>query len=140
MELFGSVDTFLAARRQVAPSTPDSELDRVARAAVSIQPAFLQAASEMWNIGHPDGALSSRFTGPVLILPGADDPLATPEVVASAVANRFDSANSTATEIDRSSHWPHVEQPSAVAKALSRFLAHDLATEASLAHKTRAGK
>jgi pimeloyl-ACP methyl ester carboxylesterase len=69
------------------------------------------------------GVLSEgRIRAPVLILSGADDPLITREVVASAVAPRFDQAQSTVTEIGQASHWPHAERPAAVAGEIDRFL------------------
>jgi esterase len=66
----------------------------------------------------------------VLILTGSDDPIITPDVAATVVA-RFDSTKTTVTEIEKSSHWPHIEQPSVVAAQISRFLARNLATEAT---------
>jgi pimeloyl-ACP methyl ester carboxylesterase len=42
---------------------------------------------------------------------------------------RFDSARTTTIEIEKCSHWPHIEQPSLVAAQINRFLA-SLATEA----------
>jgi pimeloyl-ACP methyl ester carboxylesterase len=123
MEIFGSVDTYLATRRQASPLTPVAELDRIAAAAPKRQTEFLRAASHMWNVGHSDGEQPSQVGRPVLILSGAEDEFITPEVVASAVAPRFDSAKSTVIEIDQASHWPHVERPIAVAQELDRFLA-----------------
>jgi len=139
MEVFGSVETYLSTRRQAAPSTPDAELDRIAASAAKRRPEFLRAAADMWNIGHPDGEKPSQFAGPVLILSGADDQFITPTVVASAVSARFDSANSTVIEIDQASHWPHVERPFAVAEQINRFLARDLASDASQTRSSRAG-
>ena len=54
------------------------------------RPDSVRAAADMWNNGHPAGDRPSGFTGPVLILSGTDDPLITAEVVASAIAPRFD--------------------------------------------------
>jgi esterase len=84
--------------------------------------------ADSWNNGHPAGDRPSAFTGPVLLLPGANDPLITAEVVASAVAPRFHSTRMTVTEIDKSGHWPHVEYPSAVAAEIDRFLVENFAT------------
>jgi esterase len=78
----------------------------------------------MWNNGYPSTERRSGFSGPVLILPGADDQLITAEVVASAVAARFDPAKTTVTAIGKSGHWPHIERPSAVAAEINRFLAN----------------
>lgn len=130
MESFKSVRDFLDSRRQAAPSIPEAEFERVAAAAAKTRPDVVRAAADVWNNGHPAGERASGFTGPVLILSGADDPVITAEVVASAVAARFDPANSTVTEIGESSHWPHIERPTAVAGEIDRFLAASLATEA----------
>jgi pimeloyl-ACP methyl ester carboxylesterase len=127
IESFKSVKGFLDIRRQAAPSTPDAELERVAAAAANTRPDFVRAAADVWNNGHPAGERPSGFTGPVLILAGTDDPLITAEVIASAIAARFDPANSTVTEIGQSTHWPHVENPTAVAREIDRFLAAKLA-------------
>lgn len=138
MQIFGSVETYLTTRRG-ASSTPEAELDRIAAGAAKRRPEFLRATADMWNTGHPAGGRPSQFAGPVLILSGADDQFITSAVVASAVAPRFDSANSTVTEIDHASHWPHVERPVAVAEEISRFLSRDPATEASHARTSPTG-
>jgi len=91
----------------------------------------VRAAANAWNNGHPAGEQPSAFTGPVLILSGADDPLITAEVVASAIAPRFDPAELTLAEIGQSTHWPHAERPAAVAREIDRFLAGRLAAEAA---------
>ncbi len=120
-----------AFRQQAAPSAPDAELDRlVATVAAKARPEVVRAVADVWNNGHPAGKRPSGFRGPVLILRGADDPIVTAEVVASAVAARFDSAKTTVTAIEKSGHWPHVEHPSAVAAGINRFLADNLATGA----------
>jgi len=130
MESFTSVSDFLATRRQVAPSIPEAESERAAASAAKIRPNVMRAAADVWNNGHPAGERPSGFTGPVLILSGADDPVISAEVIASAVAPRFDPANSTVTEIGQSSHWPHLERPTVVAGEIDRFLAANLAAEA----------
>jgi pimeloyl-ACP methyl ester carboxylesterase len=130
IESFASASDFLDIRRQAAPSIPEAEFERIAAAAAKTRPDFVRAAADVWNDGHPAGERPSGFAGPVLILSGADDPVITAEVVASAVAPRFDPAHSTVTEIGQASHWPHIERPAAVAREIDRFLAAILATEA----------
>ena len=122
IESFKSVSGFLDIRRQAAPSTPEAEFERIAAAAANTRPDFVRAAADAWNDGHPAGERPSGFTGPVLVLSGADDPLITAEVVASAIAPRFDQASVTLAELGRSTHWPHVERPAAVAGEIDRFL------------------
>jgi pimeloyl-ACP methyl ester carboxylesterase len=113
-----------AARRQAAPSAPEAEVERLATVAARLRPEVVRAVADMWNNGYPSTERRSGFSGPVLILPGADDQLITAEVVASAVAARFDPAKTTVTAIGKSGHWPHIERPSAVAAEINRFLAN----------------
>jgi pimeloyl-ACP methyl ester carboxylesterase len=117
-----------AARRQGAPSAPDAELERIGTVAAKVRPDVVRAVADSWNNGHPAGERPSTFPGPVLVLPGADDPLITAEVVASVVVARFDPAATTVTEIETSGHWPHIERPAAVATEIDRFLVDNFET------------
>ena len=119
-----------AMRQQAGPSAPEAELARIATVAATARPEVVRATADLWNNGHPAGR-PSGFAKPVLILTGSDDPIITPDVAAAAVVARFDAAETTATEIEKSSHWPHIEQPSVVAALISHFLASNLATEAA---------
>lgn len=116
-----------AMRQQAGPSAPEAELARIATVAARARPEVVRATANLWNDGHP-AERPSRFSKPVLILTGSDDPIVTSELVAAAVVARFDSATTTPTEIQSSSHWPHIEQPSAVAAQIRCFLASNLAT------------
>jgi pimeloyl-ACP methyl ester carboxylesterase len=49
-----------------------------------------------------------------------DDTFASRELVRDAVANRFRHAETA--YVARAGHWPHVEQPAAVAAILTRFV------------------
>jgi pimeloyl-ACP methyl ester carboxylesterase len=122
-----------AARRQGAPSAPEAELERIGTVAAKVRPDVVRAVADSWNNGHPAGERASAFSGPVLLLPGADDPLITAAVVASAVAARFNSSKTTVTEIETSGHWPHIERPAAVAAEIDRFLVDNFATGTSSA-------
>jgi pimeloyl-ACP methyl ester carboxylesterase len=117
-----------AMRHQAGPSAPEAELARIATVAARARPAVVRATADLWNIGYP-AERPSRFSGPVLILTGSDDPIVTAEVVTSAVVARFDSTHTTTIEIEMCSHWPHIEQPSLVAAQINRFLASSLAIE-----------
>ena len=74
-----------------------------------------------WDGGHPAGRGPSAYTGPVLILPGSGDWFINAEAIAAGVLPRFPHAETVT--IDQAGHWPHVEQPAAVAGALDAFLA-----------------
>jgi pimeloyl-ACP methyl ester carboxylesterase len=75
--------------------------------------------ADCWNTGHPDGARPSRYTGPVLVLRGAEDPFVTEELVAGAVTPRF--ATAECIPIAGAGHWAHLEQPGAVAERVCAF-------------------
>jgi pimeloyl-ACP methyl ester carboxylesterase len=110
-------------RQQTAPLAPEDQLDRLVAVAEKLRPEVVRTVADVWNNGHPAGERPSGFSGPLLVLPGGEDVLVTAEVVASAVVARFPSANITVNVIDKAGHWPHLEQPSAVAAAINGFLA-----------------
>ena len=110
-------------RQQTAPLAPEDELDRLVAVAEKLRPEVVRTVADVWNNGHPAGERPSGFSGPLLVLRGGEDVLVTAEVVASAVVARFPSANITVNVIDKAGHWPHLEQPSAVAAAINGFLA-----------------
>jgi pimeloyl-ACP methyl ester carboxylesterase len=126
----GAAD-YRAFRRHVAPSAPEAELERLVAVAANFRAEVVRSVADVWNNGYPAAERPSSFAGPVLVLRGADDPLLTAEIVAARVAERFDPARTTVTTIEKSGHWPHIERPSAVAAAMNRFLADNLATRAS---------
>jgi pimeloyl-ACP methyl ester carboxylesterase len=81
----------------------------------------------------PDEAVereNSAFTGPVLIMRGAGDDFFTEEMVTSAVSPRFASAKVVA--IEGAGHWPHLEQPGAVAAQLDEFLTRSVSAAKGL--------
>jgi pimeloyl-ACP methyl ester carboxylesterase len=112
-----------AARQQGAPTAPAAELKRIGTVSAKVRPEVVEAVANLWNDGYPGGAGVSGFRGPVLLLSGADDALITTEVVV-AVGARFDAAKTTATEIGKAGHWPHLERPAEVAGEVDDFLAH----------------
>jgi hypothetical protein len=58
----------------------------------------------------------------VLVVRSEGDSFVTAEVVANAVAPRFDEP--AVACIGNAGHWPHVEQPEAFAKTITEFLSH----------------
>jgi pimeloyl-ACP methyl ester carboxylesterase len=116
-------------RRQLAVNLSDDDLDHLAISGLRLAPATAAALVDAWNVGHADVSERSRYAGPVLILPGAGDGFSTEGLVATAVAPRF--ADAQTVVIDGAGHWPHVEQPEAVAAQLDAFLAaHPVKTAA----------
>lgn len=113
-------DNHRAVRRQLAPAFPATELERIVAVGRHVRPDVVAAYADCWNGGHPAGASPSSFTGPVLIMSGANDGFVTAEALAAGVTPRFPAARFVAVE--GSGHWPHAEQPAAVAAQLSGFL------------------
>jgi pimeloyl-ACP methyl ester carboxylesterase len=58
---------------------------------------------------------------PVLIIHGVDDPFVTRDLLTNVILPRFGRVR--ITSISNASHWPHLEQPAATAKAIDGFLA-----------------
>jgi pimeloyl-ACP methyl ester carboxylesterase len=111
-----------AARLQVAPAAPIDEVRRLAQVAAKARPEVVRVVADLWMNGHPRGARPSEFSGPLLLLPGANDQLVNPEVLASGVVRRF-GAETTVTGIEDAGHWPHLERAAVVAAEIDRFLA-----------------
>jgi pimeloyl-ACP methyl ester carboxylesterase len=111
-----------AARLQFAPAAPKDEARRLASVAAKARPDVVRAVADLWINGHPGGARASGFSGPMLLLAGADDELVNPGVLAAGVLARF-GAETTVMEIEQSGHWLHLERAAVVAAAIDRFLA-----------------
>lgn len=119
--LGGQPDAQRQARRQLAPTFPTDELERLVTAGARIDPDTVPSSVDAWNHGLPAGRQPSSFTGPVLVLRGADDPVVTREMVSAGVTPRFTGAREVV--IQDAGHWAHIEQPSVVAGHLLAFLA-----------------
>ena len=107
-------------RRNFSTSLDDDRLEALSQLGDSVEAAAVGVFADMWNRGHPLGAQHSHYKGPVLIVRGEADPFVTAEVVSSAVAPRFDEP--AIASVSNAGHWPHVEQPQALAGILGEFL------------------
>ncbi|MEU9318304.1 alpha/beta hydrolase [Streptomyces sp. NPDC048295] len=110
-----------AARLQLAAALPDGELDRLVAVGERLRPEVVRDYADCWNNGHPSGEQPSHYAGPVLIVRGAEDGFVTEGLINTAVAPRFCTVQ--AVVVGSGGHWVHVEQPSAVASHVDRFLA-----------------
>jgi pimeloyl-ACP methyl ester carboxylesterase len=109
-----------AVRRTLSVNLDEHRVERLGAIGDRITQAAVAAAAQAWNHGHRDGDRASRYRGPVLIVRGGGDPFVTDQMIASAIAPRFEHA--ATVSIDGAGHWPHVEQPGAFAKVLAEFL------------------
>jgi pimeloyl-ACP methyl ester carboxylesterase len=72
-----------------------------------------------WTAGRPLGDARSRVSAPTLLIT-SDDSFATGALLREQVASRF--AHCESAYVRGAGHWPHVEQPTAVARILTEFV------------------
>ncbi|NMO93873.1 alpha/beta fold hydrolase [Actinomycetospora sp. TBRC 11914] len=119
--LGGDADGQREVRRQLAVAFPGDELDRLCAAGKSTTPTAVAETADAWNDGDPAGTRTSPVTAPVLVVRGGGDPFITADVVAEGVVPRF--AEVSVATVDGAGHWPHVEQPDAVATLIDGLVA-----------------
>jgi pimeloyl-ACP methyl ester carboxylesterase len=107
-------------RRNFATSLNDERLEALSQLGDGVEAAAVGVFADIWNRGHSLGAQHSRYKGPVLIVHGEADHFVTSEIISSAVAPRFDEP--VIASVSDAGHWPHVEQPQALARILGEFL------------------
>jgi pimeloyl-ACP methyl ester carboxylesterase len=118
--LGGDVDAQRQIRKQLTAGLSGSAFDALVALGLRDRAEAISAFVDAWNTGDADGTKPSRFTGPTLVLRGAEDSFVTPDLVASGVLPRF--SNVRASSIAQAGHWPHAEQPALVAGLLDEFL------------------
>jgi pimeloyl-ACP methyl ester carboxylesterase len=94
-------------------------LDALIRSTLATPPETALKALHAWTSGHPLGSRPSIVTAPTLLIT-TDDTFASRELVRVAVAARF--RHPETAYVPGAGHWPHVEQPAAVAAILTRFV------------------
>jgi pimeloyl-ACP methyl ester carboxylesterase len=94
-------------------------LDALVRSTLATPPETALEALHAWTSGHPLGSRPSLVTAPTLLIT-TDDTFASRELVRDAVAARF--PHPETAYVPGAGHWPHVEQPAAVADILTRFV------------------
>jgi pimeloyl-ACP methyl ester carboxylesterase len=108
-----------AGRKPLLVSTSPDVLDALVRSTLATPPATALEALHAWTSGHPLGSRPSMVTAPTLLIT-TDDTFASRELVRDAIATRFRHAE--IAYVPDAGHWPHVEQPAAVAAILTRFV------------------
>jgi pimeloyl-ACP methyl ester carboxylesterase len=111
----------LAVRRQLTADLGGDRLEQLTNIGMSVRPEVVVATADAWNAGHASGKSESGYRGPVLVLSGANDGFVTEDLLNQGVLPRY--RNVQRATIERAGHWPHFEQPRAVAAVLDAFLA-----------------
>jgi pimeloyl-ACP methyl ester carboxylesterase len=107
-----------AAKAQLVSDSPEV-LDALVRSSLAAPPQTALEALHAWTSGHPLGSRSSLVAAPTLLI-ATDDTFVSRELVRDAVAPRFRHVETA--YVPGAGHWPLVEQPAAVAAALTRFV------------------
>jgi len=116
----GNVEAMRALLAGVTAGFREEGLDHMAAVAAKVRPDAVKAIAEAWNNGHPDGNAPSKYRGPVLLLPGREDDVASPDSVRKQVSPRFAAARYFLVE--NAGHYPHFEQYQVVAEQVDNFL------------------
>jgi pimeloyl-ACP methyl ester carboxylesterase len=111
--------TAAAGRRALLINDAAPVLRALVSATLATPPVTAVQELDAWTAGHPLGDQPSTVSAPVL-LSGSEDTFSSAELIRDAVAPRF--ADVRTVQVAGAGHWPHVEQPAAVAEILTRFL------------------
>lgn len=114
------ISTIAAARKELLVNDTTEVLRALVSATLSTPTATALQALDAWPAGHPLGDATSRVRAPVLLV-DSDDRLSTRELIRDAIAPRF--VDVRVAHVPGAGHWPHVEQPAAVAEILTDFVA-----------------
>jgi hypothetical protein len=107
-------------RRSLSVNLDSNGLEMLGRLGDRVLPASAGAFADLWNQGHALGAQPSRYRGPVLVVRGEADAFITARLIDAAVIDRFESP--AVAMVGDAGHWPHVEQPQALARFVGEFL------------------
>jgi pimeloyl-ACP methyl ester carboxylesterase len=108
-----------AGRKALLVSNSPGVPHALVRSTLATPPQTALEALHAWTSGHPLGTRSSIVTAPTLVIT-SDDTFASREVARDAVTRRF--RHTRTAYVPGAGHWPHVEQPDAVASILTRFV------------------
>jgi pimeloyl-ACP methyl ester carboxylesterase len=109
-----------AVRQQLTASLTGPALDRLIARGLPCSPRAVAAFVDAWNAGDRRGDAPTVFAGPVVIVSGEADGFCTAEMIEGAIVPRFPGAEHVV--VAGTGHWPHAEQPEAVAAAISALL------------------
>jgi len=107
-------------RRALLSNDSPPAMRALVGATLATPPVTAVQQLDAWTGGHPLGDQPSPVSAPELLIGGSEDTFASAELIRDVVAPRF--ADVRTAQVPGASHWPHVEQPTAVAQILDNFL------------------
>ena len=107
-------------RNLMADPVHPETLERLTALGAAVRPEAAGQLVDAWNQGLELGGRPSPFAGPTLVATGAEDGFVTAALASETIA-RY--AGPRAISLPLAGHWPHAEQPDAVAAALDALLA-----------------
>lgn len=122
--LGGNSDVQRNLRRQFSGPNVENVLDKLVSIGMKVRATTVEALFEAWSKGAIAGQSESLFRGPVLVASGSDDSFITQELLDSLVSPRFPKV--ATASIQGAGHWPHVEQPAAVAEIITGFMTDNI--------------
>jgi pimeloyl-ACP methyl ester carboxylesterase len=112
-------------------------IERLVEIGNRIRPEVITHLVDCWNEGVPNAPEKSRFEGPVLLIRGEADLFSTEELISKTVVPRFGLVRMET--IEAAGHWPHVENPIAVAAHVDHFLAEVIGNGSQSGARNAAG-
>lgn len=106
-------------RKPLLVNTSPEVVSTLVAGTLGTPPEMAIEALHAWTGGHPLGDAPSAVTAPTLLIT-SDDTFASRRLVHEHVASRFEHCESA--YVPGAGHWPHVEQPAAVARILTDFV------------------
>lgn len=107
-------------RAQFSPGLEPEVLEEMIRVGMRASSESAKALFTAWSTGDPAGNNPGSDRFPILVVGGEDDPFASPDVLKTYVIPRF--SRVTSRFLKGTGHWPHIEQPRAIAREIDAFL------------------
>jgi pimeloyl-ACP methyl ester carboxylesterase len=116
----GHQELQLGIRTQFGTHLPHDKIPQLLDSGMRLTPEQVAATFDAWSSGHSEGAAPTRVTAPIQLIVSDSDPVVSGPLLEDLILPRFPGA--AIVTIASSGHWPHVEQPSQVVEAISRFV------------------
>jgi pimeloyl-ACP methyl ester carboxylesterase len=116
----GQQELQLGIRTQFGTHLPHDKIPQLLDSGMRPTPEQVAATFDAWSSGHSEGAAPTRVIAPIQLIVSDSDPVVSGPLLEDLILPRFPGA--AIVTIASSGHWPHVEQPSQVVEAISRFV------------------